>query len=86
MVIKKRVNSTNDKSIIEDLANELSDKPYGENKKNISVVRTTISLPSSILFYLEDLAKNNKRNKSELRSVSAIIRHCIDKTYDIIFD
>ena len=49
MVIKKRVNSTNDKSIIEDLANELSDKPYGENKKNISVVRTTISLPS--LFY-----------------------------------
>lgn len=83
MAIKKRINSTNDQFVIENLANELADKPYGEKKKDVSVIRTTISLPSSMLFYLEDLAKNNKRNKIELRSVSAIIRDCVDKIYNI---
>lgn len=78
MVIKKRNNSNQKK--IEDLAKELADKPYGEEKKEDVLVRTTITLPSSVLFTLEDMAKDNKRNRNNLRSVSAIIRNCIEKT------
>ena len=80
MAIKKRIRIVNNKNAIENLADELADKPYGEDKKNDSTVRTTISLPSSVLFALEDLAKVNKRNKNGLKSVSAIIRNCINKT------
>lgn len=79
MVIKKR--SSNNQQKIEDLAKELADKPYGQEKKeDVFLARTTITLPSSILFTLEDMAKNNKRNKNNLRSVSAIIRDCVEKT------
>lgn len=79
MAIKKRTNIVNNQESIENLANELADKPYGEDKKTDNIVRATISLPSSMLFAIEDLAKKNKRNKSELRSVSAIIRNCLEK-------
>lgn len=78
MTIKKRTHSTNvDKTEIEKLANELADKPYGQ--KPVTIVRTTISLPESVLSKLEDLARSNKRKKEELKSVSAIIRYCIEK-------
>lgn len=80
MAIKQRISSFSDKLAIENIANELADRPYGEQKKDDSITRATISLPCSILFKLEDLAKDNKRKKGELRSVSAIIRHCIEKT------
>lgn len=80
MAIKKRISVVGNQSAIESLANELADKPYGEDKKNDFTVRTTISLPSSVLFALEDLAKVNKRNKNDLKSVSAIIRNCINNT------
>jgi hypothetical protein len=82
MAIKKRFNnqSTNGKKIsIESLANELADRPYGSESEEEVLVRTTISLPQSLLFKLEDLAKRNKRKKEDLRSVSAIMRYCIDK-------
>ena len=78
MVIKKRSNDNQQK--IEDLAKELADKPYGTEKKENVLTRTTITLPLSVLFTLEDMAKDNKRNKNNLRSVSAIIRDCIEKT------
>lgn len=78
MVIKKR--NTNNQQKIEDLVKELADKPYGEEKKEDVLTRTTITLPLSTLFTLEDMAKNNKRNKNNLRSVSAIIRDCVEKT------
>lgn len=78
MVIKKRNNNNQKK--IEDLAKELADKPYGEEKKEDILARTTITLPSSVLFTLEDMAKDNKRNRNNLRSISAIIRNCIEKT------
>lgn len=81
MAIKKR--SNDNKLAIEALANELSDKPYGEKKQEYSLARTTITLPSSLLFHLEDMAKHNKRKKNELRSVSAIIRNCIEKNLDL---
>lgn len=73
-MIKTR-NKPIDKLAVENLANELADKPYGQKQHNI--VRTTISLPASLLFKLEDIATNNKRRKKDLRSVSAIIRNCI---------
>ena len=78
MVIKKR--NTNNQQKIEDLEKELADKPYGEEKKEDVLTRPTITLPLSTLFTLEDMAKNNKRNKNNLRSVSAIIRDCVEKT------
>jgi hypothetical protein len=48
---------------------------YGEDK----LVRTTISLPSSLLYKLEDMALENKRKNKDFRSVSAIIRFCIEQ-------
>lgn len=80
MVIKKR-NNTVDKLAAEDLANELADRPYGQ--KQDSIARATISLPASVLFKLEDMAIKNKREKNDLRSVSAIIRECIKAYLDI---
>jgi hypothetical protein len=80
MVIKKRNNPSQEN--IEKLAYELADKPYGEKKKEDILMRTTITLPSSILFALEDMAKNNKRSKNDLRSVSALIRDSIEKTFN----
>lgn len=76
MTIKKRSNFTPDSKAIESLATELADKPYGQNHEIL--VRTTLTLPSTILIKLEDMARNNKRNKKELKSVSAIIRSCIE--------
>ena len=78
MTIIKRRSKTNS---IEKLADELADKPYGEPKEYHSeaLMRTTITLPSSLLFKLEDLAKSNKRARKDLKSVSAIIRHYIEK-------
>jgi hypothetical protein len=84
MTIKKRNSQHNSEmkkdKAIEVLADKLADKPYGQEIKDADLARTTISLPSSILFKLEDIAKLNKRNNNELRSVSAIIRDCIEKT------
>jgi len=83
MTIKKRTSSLKRDHEIEALAHQLADKPYGEEKKDSTLIRTTISLPSSVLFSLEDIAKINKRKKSDLRSVSAIIRDCIKKTLEL---
>lgn len=79
MAIKKRINTISNKKAIEELADELADKPYGEDKKMDTIVRVTISLPSSMLYAIEDLAKYNKRKKGELRSVSAIVRNCLEQ-------
>ncbi|GBL01864.1 hypothetical protein VH1709_contig00082-0002 [Vibrio harveyi] len=62
---------------IDNLANELSEKPYGATKE-VTKVRTTISLDADILEKLEDFAKKNKREKGSLKSVSAIARAAID--------
>jgi hypothetical protein len=77
-IIKRRSRSSDS---IEKLADELADKPYGSKVIEVGddLSRTTISLPSSILFKLEDMAKINKREKKPLKSVSAIIRYCIEK-------
>ncbi|ACR47946.1 MAG: hypothetical protein ACEY3D_00185 [Rickettsia sp.] len=82
MVLKKR-SIVDTKKAIENLANELADKPYGTKQEKDYIVRTTISLPASVLFKLEDIARNNKRAKSKLKSVSAILRDCIKNTLNI---
>lgn len=78
MTIKKR-KFLNLDDAIENLANELADKPYGNDAKEDNIARTTITIPAHILFELEDIARNNKRKKKGPRSVSAIIRDCLEK-------
>ena len=81
MAIKKR--NLDRKSSIESLAEELADKPFGQRGvEDTSLKRTSISLPSSLLRKIEDNAIQNKRNNNELKSVSAIVRFCIEKYYN----
>lgn len=78
-MVKKSSTLINSKMVaIESLANELSEKPYGEAKPNTNFVRTTISLDSELLMKIEDFAQKNKRDKKELKSVSAIVRQALD--------
>lgn len=70
--------NANVNSAIESLANELSEKPYGSKKSYDKMVRTTISLDSEVLIKLEDFAQKNKRDKKDLKSVSAIVRIAVD--------
>jgi len=81
MTIKKRIPNVIDRKAIENLANELADKPYGQTHDTLA--RTTITLPTSVLLKLEDIARDNKRKKSSLKSVSAIVRNCIEKCLHI---
>ena len=80
MTIKKR--TLTKENAIETLANELCDKPYGDTKYE-DISRVTISLPSAVLRKLEDLAINNKRNKRDLKSVSALVRYSIENTFHV---
>jgi len=69
---------TNPKAV-EALADTLADKPYGEDKKVIDeIVRTSISLPKSLLQTIEDRAMWNKRDGKDLKNVSAIVRFALD--------
>lgn len=83
MAIKKRISADNRSQAIENLANELADRPYGKIDQDNTITRTTITLPTSVFFQLEDMAKLNKRKKDNLRSVSAIIRNCIKETLNL---
>ena len=85
MTLKRRKNNSINNSDIESLANELADKPYGakiEEHKQDVITRVTVSLPSSMLSKLEDAALMNKRQSKDLKSVSAIIRYCVQKFFD----
>lgn len=65
---------------ISKLADELADKPYGDKKPDDDpLIRTSITLPRSMLTRLEDQALHNKRSGSELKSVSAIIRDAVER-------
>lgn len=77
MAIKSRETKAED---VENLANELADKPYGEKGNKITegrLVRTSLSLPASMHEALEDLAIKNKRAGRGQRTVSAIVREAI---------
>ena len=81
MAIKKRTNDVAKQA--SKLADELADKKYGSDPISAvtedEIVRTTISLPRSMLHNAEDLAKLNKRAGVEPKSVSAIIRESLLK-------
>lgn len=65
----------------EALANKLADKPYGDEAQPQPEIerqaRTSISLPESLLQMIEDMARDNKRQGIEPKSVSAIIRDAL---------
>ncbi|MCD9496911.1 hypothetical protein [Photobacterium carnosum] len=63
---------------IEKLADELSDRTYGEDKKKKNeMVRTSISLDRDLMNEVEDLALKNKRMKRDPKSFSAIVREAL---------
>lgn len=62
---------------IEKLADELSDRVYGEEKKTKTMVRTSISLDSELMTAIEDLALKNKREKIGPKSFSAVVREAL---------
>jgi len=80
MAIKKRPKITEQAAL---LADEIADKAYGTPQSpeaNIvdPYVTTSISITSSMLNQLEDLAMKNKRSKSGPKNVSALIRHAVN--------
>lgn len=80
MAIKQRSRPDIANKDINRLANELADKGYGDEKRTDDdpLVRTSITLPRSMLIWLEDEATKNKRAGHEQRSVSAIIRAAVE--------
>lgn len=87
MALKKPVRRTVSEAEAEALANRLADRPYGETHNSSSVsaappeekiARTTISLPLSLLREVEDIALENKRNGTDPKNVSAIIREALN--------
>ena len=66
------------------LADELADKPYGQQQSasdDERLVRTSLSLPATMQARLEDLAIQNKRAGRDLRTVSAIVRQAIEQYF-----
>lgn len=79
MTLKRRIIKQANNQSIENLANELADKPYGQKKElDNAIIRTTITLPAYMLHELEDIAIRNKRKNIEPKSVSALIRDSIN--------
>ena len=61
------------------LAERLADRSYGEKKPEADpLVRTTITLPKSLLVQLEDMSRKNKRAGKEPKSVSAVVRCAVE--------
>lgn len=82
MAIKKRSKEVSEEA--EKLANEIADKPYGKaspESNNEEMTTTSFALPTSVLYALEDIAKNNKRAGIEPKNVSALIREAIVEKY-----
>lgn len=71
----------------EALANRIADRPYGTAevsaaKAEVSQLkRTSISLDAGMLELLEDTALKNKREGTEPKSVSAIVRDALDEYF-----
>lgn len=66
------------------LASQLAGKPYGKGKPGAKKVldgelaRTTISLPRHLFEEAEDLAMTNKRQGTDPKSVSAVVREALE--------
>lgn len=61
------------------LANKLADKGYGDEARAEpeTMSRSTISLPTSLLRQVEDLALKNKRSGQQPSSFSAVVRNAL---------
>ncbi|HBC0018032.1 TPA: hypothetical protein JG871_003951 [Enterobacter hormaechei subsp. xiangfangensis] len=83
-MVKRRTERADAADVVgkaEQLANRLADRVYGEEKpapvEEETLSRTTISLPTSLLREIEDLATENKRAKKDPRNVSALVREAL---------
>ncbi|HBT4785497.1 TPA: hypothetical protein MB364_000796 [Klebsiella variicola subsp. variicola] len=71
----------------EALANRIADRPYGTAEASVvkaevsQLKRTSISLETGMLELLEDTALKNKREGTEPKSVSAIVRDALDEYF-----
>lgn len=71
----------------EALANRIADRPYGTAEAAVvkaevsQLKRTSISLETGMLELLEDTALKNKREGTEPKSVSAIVRDALDEYF-----
>ncbi len=80
MAIKKRGSGIASQAAA--LADQIADKPYGaaiDVEESNELVRTSITLPRSLLTVVEDLALSNKRSGLEPKNVSATIRLALEK-------
>jgi hypothetical protein len=73
-MIKSRKNEPTEHDI-ENIANKMADRTYGEEKDYQA--RTTIALPKSLLSELELKAFQNKQAGINPKSVSALIRESL---------
>lgn len=80
MPIKKRIKNI-DPEAADKLADKLADKPYGDKPivSDTDMTRTTISLPTSLLRSLEDIALSNKRSGKSPKNVSALVREALEQ-------
>ncbi len=81
-MIKSRVKKTaqqNDEKAAEALADKIADRPYGstESESTEEIARLTVALPLSLYDEVESLARQRKRAKAEVRSMSAITREAL---------
>lgn len=77
MVLKSRKNSLVTEEQADNLAELISDRPYGEVNTRDRLTRTSITMPYSMLMELEDIARNNKYKGKSPKNVSAIVRNSI---------
>ncbi|WP_439328521.1 hypothetical protein [Lonepinella sp. BR2357] len=75
MALNKKSIKKSTEQQAEELAAKLADKPYG--KENDQIVRTSFTLPKSLLLQLEDHALANKRKGIEPKTVSQILRDAL---------
>jgi uncharacterized membrane protein len=67
------------------LAKRLADKPYSDSSQQSlspvqeKITRTTISLPESLQRQCEDIVIQNKRNGTDPKNVSALIRAALEE-------
>lgn len=65
---------------VEELAEQLADRPYGEEKRRLpKPVAKTLSLPDTMIEQIEDDVRENKRRKKGPRTFSGIVRQCLAK-------
>ena len=69
---------------IDQLADKLADKPYGQDAEIIispseTLERITITVPQNLRYDLEEVALKRKRIKKKNASISAIIREALQE-------